>query len=62
MVHVASATHRSVRLDPDDIGLEHGYSPVRAYAQSKLGMVAHARWQAGNGALTARGSSASARE
>jgi NAD(P)-dependent dehydrogenase (short-subunit alcohol dehydrogenase family) len=46
VVHVASATHLSVTLDPDDIGLEHGYSPVRAYAQSKLAMVAHARWQA----------------
>ncbi|SEE04163.1 SDR family NAD(P)-dependent oxidoreductase [Streptomyces sp. KS_5] len=46
VVHVASATHLSVTLDPDDVGLEHGYSPVRAYARSKLGMVAHARWQA----------------
>ncbi|MEU9558149.1 hypothetical protein [Streptomyces fumanus] len=34
-------------LDLDDIGLEHGYSPVRAYAQSKLAMVAHALTQAG---------------
>lgn len=42
VVHVASATHLSVALDPDDIGLEHGYSPVRAYATSELGMVAHA--------------------
>ncbi|WP_426569939.1 SDR family NAD(P)-dependent oxidoreductase [Streptomyces canus] len=46
VVHVASATHLSVTLDPDDIGLEHGYSPVRAYATSKLAMVAHAVTQA----------------
>jgi NAD(P)-dependent dehydrogenase (short-subunit alcohol dehydrogenase family) len=46
VVHVASATHQSVTLDLDDIGLRHGYSPVRAYARSKLAMVGHARWQA----------------
>lgn len=46
VVHVASATHLSVTLDPDDINLERGYTPVRAYARSKLAMVAHALTQA----------------
>ncbi|MFE1198122.1 SDR family NAD(P)-dependent oxidoreductase [Streptomyces olivaceoviridis] len=46
VVHVASATHRSVTLDLEDISLERDYSPVRAYATSKLAMVAHAITQA----------------
>ncbi|MFD0312800.1 SDR family NAD(P)-dependent oxidoreductase [Streptomyces flavalbus] len=46
VVHVASATHLSVTLDLDDIQSEHGYSPFRAYARSKLAMVGHALWQA----------------
>ena len=46
VVHVASAAHLSVTMRLDDINLEHDYDPVRAYAQSKLALVAHALWQA----------------
>jgi NAD(P)-dependent dehydrogenase (short-subunit alcohol dehydrogenase family) len=47
VVHVASATHLSASLDPDDLNLEHSpYSPTAAYARSKLALVAHARWLA----------------
>ncbi|TWD17648.1 NAD(P)-dependent dehydrogenase (short-subunit alcohol dehydrogenase family) [Streptomyces sp. T12] len=45
VVHVASATHLSASLDPDDLNMEHtAYSPTVAYARSKLGLVAHAQW------------------
>ncbi|MGN9842934.1 SDR family NAD(P)-dependent oxidoreductase [Nonomuraea sp. H19] len=47
VVHVASATHLSASLDPEDLNLERSaYSPVVAYARSKLALVAHARWLA----------------
>jgi NAD(P)-dependent dehydrogenase (short-subunit alcohol dehydrogenase family) len=47
VVHVASATHEMAALELDDLDLErHPYSPVGAYARSKLGMVAHALWLA----------------
>ncbi|MBA4867056.1 SDR family NAD(P)-dependent oxidoreductase [Streptomyces sp. PSKA54] len=45
VVHVASATHLSTSLDPDDLNLERShYSATTAYARSKLALVAHARW------------------
>ncbi|MBQ1093587.1 SDR family NAD(P)-dependent oxidoreductase [Streptomyces sp. B93] len=47
VVHVASATHLSVSLDPDDLNYERSaYSATTAYARSKLALVAHARWLA----------------
>jgi NAD(P)-dependent dehydrogenase (short-subunit alcohol dehydrogenase family) len=47
VVHVASATHLSASLDPDDLNLERSpYSATIAYARSKLALVAHARWLA----------------
>jgi NAD(P)-dependent dehydrogenase (short-subunit alcohol dehydrogenase family) len=40
IVNVASATHEDATLDPDDVSFEeHPYSPVAAYAQSKLAIV-----------------------
>jgi NAD(P)-dependent dehydrogenase (short-subunit alcohol dehydrogenase family) len=48
VVHVASATHEMADLQLDDLDLErHAYSAVGAYARSKLAMVAHALWLAG---------------
>jgi NAD(P)-dependent dehydrogenase (short-subunit alcohol dehydrogenase family) len=45
VVHVASATHLSASLDPEDLNLERSrYSATIAYARSKLALVAHARW------------------
>jgi NAD(P)-dependent dehydrogenase (short-subunit alcohol dehydrogenase family) len=45
VVHVASATHLSASLDPDDLNLGRShYSATIAYARSKLALVAHARW------------------
>lgn len=45
VVHVSSATHLSASLEPDDLNMEHtAYSSTVAYARSKLGLVAHARW------------------
>jgi NAD(P)-dependent dehydrogenase (short-subunit alcohol dehydrogenase family) len=42
IVNVASATHLSATLQLDDLGLaRHEYSPVRAYAQSKLALVTY---------------------
>jgi NAD(P)-dependent dehydrogenase (short-subunit alcohol dehydrogenase family) len=42
VVNVSSATHFSASLELDDLNLEqHGYSPVRAYAQSKLATVTY---------------------
>lgn len=46
VVNVASATHESASLDLDDIELERGYAPVRAYARSKLAIVMHTLWRA----------------
>jgi NAD(P)-dependent dehydrogenase (short-subunit alcohol dehydrogenase family) len=47
VVHVASATHEMAELELDDLDLErHPYSPVGAYARSKLAMIAHALWLA----------------
>ena len=47
VVNVSSATHRSVSLALDDLGLERsGYSDVRAYAQSKLAIVTYSLWLA----------------
>ncbi|GAB7192113.1 SDR family oxidoreductase [Kineococcus sp. NUM-3379] len=40
IVNVSSTTHRMTTLSLDDPGLEHGYDPVRAYARSKLAVVA----------------------
>lgn len=48
VVHTASATHLSASLDPDDLNLERSrYDATIAYARSKLALVAHARWLAG---------------
>ncbi|NYE20859.1 SDR family NAD(P)-dependent oxidoreductase [Microbacterium immunditiarum] len=46
LVNLASATHESASLDLDDIELERGYSPVRAYARSKLAIVMYTLWRA----------------
>jgi NAD(P)-dependent dehydrogenase (short-subunit alcohol dehydrogenase family) len=47
IVNVASATHLSASLALGDLNLErHDYSPVRAYAQSKLAIVAWTAWLA----------------
>jgi NAD(P)-dependent dehydrogenase (short-subunit alcohol dehydrogenase family) len=46
IVNVASATHLSATLDPDDIDLRRGYSPVTAYAQAKLALVTYTCWLA----------------
>jgi NAD(P)-dependent dehydrogenase (short-subunit alcohol dehydrogenase family) len=46
VVNVASATHYSARLSLDDLELEHGYSPVAAYAHSKLALVTYTCWLA----------------
>ncbi|MEZ3159880.1 SDR family NAD(P)-dependent oxidoreductase [Microbacterium sp. BWT-B31] len=46
IVNLASATHESATLDLDDIELEHGYSPVGAYARSKLAIVQYTLWRA----------------
>ncbi|WP_432523653.1 SDR family NAD(P)-dependent oxidoreductase [Kineococcus sp. SYSU DK006] len=40
IVNVGSTTHRMATLSLDDPDLEHGYDPVRAYARSKLAIVA----------------------
>jgi NAD(P)-dependent dehydrogenase (short-subunit alcohol dehydrogenase family) len=48
VVNVASATHASATLQLDDLNLErHPYSPVIAYAQSKLALVTYTCWLAG---------------
>lgn len=47
VVNVSSATHYSAALDLDDLELARGpYSPVRAYARSKLAVVAYSAWLA----------------
>jgi NAD(P)-dependent dehydrogenase (short-subunit alcohol dehydrogenase family) len=46
VINVASATHYSARLSLDDLELEHGYSPVSAYAHSKLALVTYTCWLA----------------
>lgn len=39
VVNVASNAHWSARIEFDDLQLRHGYNPMRAYANSKLGNV-----------------------
>ena len=57
IVNVASATHASATMHLDDLNLEHQpYSPVLAYAQSKLALVTYTCWLAAR----LRGSSCSA--
>lgn len=46
VVNLSSATHEMTELDLPDIELERGYSPVRAYARSKLAIVLWTRWLA----------------
>jgi NAD(P)-dependent dehydrogenase (short-subunit alcohol dehydrogenase family) len=46
VINVASAMHYSARLSLDDLELEHGYSPVSAYAHSKLALVTYTCWLA----------------
>jgi NAD(P)-dependent dehydrogenase (short-subunit alcohol dehydrogenase family) len=47
IVNVASATHYGAALDLDDLELARGpYSPVRAYAHSKLAIVTYSAWLA----------------
>jgi NAD(P)-dependent dehydrogenase (short-subunit alcohol dehydrogenase family) len=43
VVNLSSATHEMASLDLDDIELERGYSPVRAYARSKLAILVWTR-------------------
>ena len=47
VVNLASATHAMAQLDLPDLELQRGYSPVRAYARSKLAIVMYTRWLAG---------------
>jgi len=45
IVNIASATHLSAELYLDDLNLaHHAYSPVIAYAQSKLALVTYTCW------------------
>ena len=46
IVNVASLTHLSASLALDDLELERGYSPVAAYAHSKLAIVTYTCWLA----------------
>jgi NAD(P)-dependent dehydrogenase (short-subunit alcohol dehydrogenase family) len=46
IVNVASRTHLSATLALDDLQLERGYSPVAAYAHSKLAIVTYTCWLA----------------
>jgi NAD(P)-dependent dehydrogenase (short-subunit alcohol dehydrogenase family) len=46
VVEVGSQTHYSATLDLDDLELEHGYSAVAAYANSKLAIVTYTKWLA----------------
>jgi NAD(P)-dependent dehydrogenase (short-subunit alcohol dehydrogenase family) len=47
IVNVASATHYGATLDLEDLELARGpYSPVRAYAHSKLAIVTYSAWLA----------------
>ncbi len=46
VVNVGSATHEMASLDFPDLELELGYSPVRAYARSKLAIIMYTRWLA----------------
>jgi retinol dehydrogenase-14 len=39
VLNVASVAHRQARIDFEDLQLEHGYRPFRAYAGSKLANV-----------------------
>ena len=49
IVNVASTTHYSVNLDPDDLNLTgHRYGAYEAYAHSKLAMVTWSCWLAAN--------------
>ncbi len=43
VVTVSSAAHRGARLSLDDLNLEHGYSAMRAYANSKLANILFTR-------------------
>jgi NAD(P)-dependent dehydrogenase (short-subunit alcohol dehydrogenase family) len=43
VINVSSAAHRRGRIHWDDLGLEHGFRGVRAYAQSKLAQVLFTR-------------------
>ncbi|MHB1432585.1 MAG: SDR family oxidoreductase [Streptosporangiaceae bacterium] len=56
VVTVSSAAHRGARLSLDDVNLEHGYSAMRAYANSKLANILFTRELArrlGDSAVTA---------
>ena len=44
IVNVASATHTMTSLGLDDLELVRDYSPVRAYARSKLAIILYTRW------------------
>jgi NAD(P)-dependent dehydrogenase (short-subunit alcohol dehydrogenase family) len=39
VVQVSSLSHRLATIDLDDLQLEHRYSPIKAYGQSKLAML-----------------------
>jgi NAD(P)-dependent dehydrogenase (short-subunit alcohol dehydrogenase family) len=44
VVNVGSGTHRWETLDLEDLGLERGYEATRAYARSKLAVMAYSQW------------------
>jgi NAD(P)-dependent dehydrogenase (short-subunit alcohol dehydrogenase family) len=46
IINVASRTHLSATLELDDLELERDYSPVAAYAHSKLAIVTYTCWLA----------------
>lgn len=39
VVHVSSLAHRSGRINLADLNFEHGYRPMKSYAQSKLAVL-----------------------
>lgn len=43
VVSVSSLVQRRARLDPDNLGLDGGYTPIRAYAQAKVACLLFAR-------------------
>lgn len=46
IVNIASDTHRSARLDFNDLQLDRDYSPFEAYRRSKLAIVTFTQWLA----------------
>lgn len=46
VVNLSSTTHRTTRLHLEDLNLSDSYSPVTAYAQSKLAILTYSIWLA----------------